>query len=232
MSTVFPASRRAAIRSSRSEEAGSHRPRRDRLELRCHQNAAQGNQVQACAPAATSLWREPAGQHAVALLGTHIVTKGKARKRQTPTSGLEPTSAVAASVGAATGRAYHSASSTSARYHARRVTGFSTTVTTPHRSAAMSATSSANVGSFTSRAPGVRWVTSGFVIYIQADATLGSRGSHLTDRHIYRTDATGSWIRPLGGCEQVSASQQPHPPPPRPCFSCGCGGGGGGAKQD
>eukprot|EP00964_Phaeocystis_antarctica_P081749 scaffold51160_cov78-Phaeocystis_antarctica.AAC.6 len=78
MSTVFPASRRAAIRSSRSEEAGSHRPRRDRLELRCHQNAAQGNQVQACAPAATSLWREPAGQHAVALLGTHIVTKGKA----------------------------------------------------------------------------------------------------------------------------------------------------------
>eukprot|EP00964_Phaeocystis_antarctica_P114376 scaffold78347_cov64-Phaeocystis_antarctica.AAC.2 len=70
------------------------------------------------------------------------------------------------------------------------------------------------------------------LLYTQADAALGSRGSGLTDCHIYRTDATGSWIRPSGRCEQASASQQPHPPPPRPCFSCGCGGGGGGAKQD
>eukprot|EP00964_Phaeocystis_antarctica_P090691 scaffold58059_cov66-Phaeocystis_antarctica.AAC.3 len=60
MSTVFPASPRAAIRSSRSEEAGSQRPRRGR-------HARQ-----------QPLRREPAGQHAAALLGTHVVTKGKA----------------------------------------------------------------------------------------------------------------------------------------------------------
>ena len=42
-----------------------------------------------------------------------------------------------------------------------------------------------------------------FVIYIQADAT-GYRGSGLTVRHMHRTDATGSWIRPCGvGGEQV-----------------------------
>ena len=34
--------------------------------------------------------------------------------------------------------------------------------------------------------------------YIQADAT-GYRGSGLTVRHIHRTDATRSWIRPWGG---------------------------------
>ena len=39
--------------------------------------------------------------------------------------------------------------------------------------------------------------------YIQADAT-GYRGSGLTVRHMHRTDATGSWIRPCGvGGEQV-----------------------------
>eukprot|EP00964_Phaeocystis_antarctica_P067859 scaffold41098_cov54-Phaeocystis_antarctica.AAC.3 len=51
--------------------------------------------------------------------------------------------------------------------------------------------------------------------YIQADATLGSRGSGLTVRHIYTGPTPLDRGSGLGaGYEQVSASQQPHPPRP------------------
>eukprot|EP00964_Phaeocystis_antarctica_P115236 scaffold79193_cov63-Phaeocystis_antarctica.AAC.9 len=78
MSTVFPASPRAAIRTSRTESAGSQRPPHGPVGQDCAAIRPQLKATRCRHARQQPLRREPAGQHAAALLVIHVVTKGKA----------------------------------------------------------------------------------------------------------------------------------------------------------